>query len=525
LNIIEFVEHPAFLHDLSLSPAQRMSLKTVYGLSLTAEELDIFKKTTGLTEYIPREWTEATFILGRRSGKSDKLASNIALYEACARKHKLSVGETGVVMIVSSELKRQSRIVFDYCLGKLERSKVLRKLIKRTTSDEIELTTGISIQCYPCNIARIRGASLVCFVGDECAWWKNEGRNIDKEVLDAARPGLSFPFSKMIKISSPYMMRGEIWNDFSRYWGKPNSEILAVQGATELFYPSFSQKKLEAARRKDPIAFEAEFLARFRSDLSAMYDPGVIDKAVNYDRPMELPFRHDQRYAAFVDSAGGGGRDSFALAIGHLEGERVVVDVIRSRAPRFDPLEVTRGYCEVLKSYSIGRVFGDKFSGDFASNTFAKYGVQYERAEKPKSELYLEVEGAFNTGRVSLPNRETAIMQLKGLVRKTRSGGRDSVDMDSGQPEDEANVIAGIVDLLAAKKVFHDDIQISRPETIRTQEEVLREESVNWLLDRPKKPRENDDDWTEEELLKEIEDEEREERGESVGHIKHGWKK
>ena len=267
MNIIEFIEQPTFLHDLSLSPAQRMSLKAVYGLDLTVEELGIFKQTTGLFEYIPREWSEVTFILGRRSGKSDKLASNIALYEACSRTHKLSVGETGVVMIVSSELKRQSRIVFDYCLGKLERSKVLRRLIKKTTADEIDLVNGISIQVYPCNIARIRGASLICFVGDECCFWKSEGKNIDKEVLDSARPGLSFEFSKMVKISSPYMMRGEIYEDYRRYFGKSNDQVVVFQGATELFNPSFSQAKLEAARRKDPVAFEAEFLARFRSDL------------------------------------------------------------------------------------------------------------------------------------------------------------------------------------------------------------------------------------------------------------------
>jgi hypothetical protein len=203
VNIIQFTEDPKLLGDRSLSPAQKMGLKAIYGLPLTDTELELFEQSTGLAEYPGREFSEADIIAGRRSGKSDKFASNIALFEACCREHKLSVGETGVVMIVSSELKRQSRIVFDYCLGKLERSAVLRRLIKKITSDEICLTNGISIQVYPCNMARIRGASLVCFVGDECAWWKNEGRNIDKEVLDAARPGLSFPHSKMIKIVPP----------------------------------------------------------------------------------------------------------------------------------------------------------------------------------------------------------------------------------------------------------------------------------------------------------------------------------
>jgi len=447
MTIIEFVEH--VIGDKSLSPAQRMALKAIYGLPLTAEELTIYKLTSGLSDYVPKERAEATFILARRCGKSDKLASNIALYEACAREHKLSVGETGVVMIVSSELKRQSRIVFDYCLGKLEGSKVLRRMIKRTTTDEIELTNGISIQVYPCNVARIRGASLVCFVGDECAFWKSEGKSIDKDVLDAARPGLSFPYSKMIKISTPWMMRGEVYDDYKRYWGKPESEVLVLQGDIYTFRPDYSQKKLDAARRRDPVAFETEWLARFRTDLSGMYDPAVIDGAVNPDRPLELPFRTAKGLrAAFVDVAGGGGRDSYAIALGRLEGERVIVEVVRSRAPKFNPEEVTAQYCELLKSYQIYEVTGDKFSGDFASSLFQKAGINYRRAEKSKSELYVEAEGGFNAAQVEIPMKEPLISQLKSLVRKARSGGRDSVDTDGGAPEDEANVVAGLIDTL-----------------------------------------------------------------------------
>jgi hypothetical protein len=445
MTIIDFVEH--VIGDKSLSPAQRMALKAIYGLPLTAEELAIYQKTAGLSEYVPKERAEATFILGRRCGKSDKLASNIAIYEACAREHKLSVGETGVVMIVSSELKRQSRIVFNYCLAKLEGSKVLRRLIKRTTTDEIELTNGISIQVYPCNVARIRGASLVCFVGDEAAFWKNsEGKNIDVDVLNSARPGLSFPYSKMIKISSPWMMRGECWNDYQRYWGKPESEVLVLQGDIYTFRPDYSAKKLEAARRRDPVAFEQEWLARFRTDLSGMYDPAVIDRTVNPDRPMELAFRATKGFrAAFVDVAGGGGRDSYAIAIGRLEGEKVIVEVVRSRAPKFNPEDVTAQYAELLKTYHVFEVTGDKFSGDFASSLFEKSGINYQRAEKSKSELYVEGEGAFNAGLVDIPNKEPLVSQLKSLVRKARSGGRDSVDMDGGAPEDEANVVAGLI--------------------------------------------------------------------------------
>jgi hypothetical protein len=170
---------------------------------------------------------------------------------------------------------------------------------------------------------------------------------------------------------------------------------------------------------------------------------------VNPDRPLELPFRSTKGYrAAFVDVAGGGGRDSYAIALGRLEGERVIVEVVRSRAPKFNPEEVTAQYCELLKSYQIYEVTGDKFSGDFASSLFQKAGINYRRAEKSKSELYVEAEGGFNAGLLEIPMKEPLLSQLKSLVRKARSGGRDSVDTDGGAPEDEANVVAGLTDTL-----------------------------------------------------------------------------
>jgi hypothetical protein len=452
-NIIEFIEDPQLIGDKSLSIPQKVSLKAVYGLDMTEKEKRVFRQITGRSQYRPgHEYSEATFILGRRSGKSDKLASNIALYEACSRNHKLSTGQIGVVMIVASELKRQSKIVFNYCLKKLEQSPILKRMIQNVTAEEILLHNDVSIQVYPCNLARIRGQSLISFIGDEAAFWKSEGKSIDEDVINSARPGLDFPYSKLIKISSPYWMRGEIYSDYKNYYSKLDKDILVIKGDTLTFNPSYSKKKVKSLKRINPIAYKTEYMAEFRSDLSAMYDPLVIDDAVNTDRPLELPYSEKHSYKAFVDVAGGGGRDSYAICIAHKEGERVIIDVVRSRKPRFNPLEITSQYCDLLKQYHISSVTGDKFSGDWASNAFKKFGIEYKRAEKPKSELYLEAESLFNTQRIDLPKKEPALSQLKMLVRKTRSGGKDSVDTDSGQPEDEANVICGAAVLFGAEK-------------------------------------------------------------------------
>jgi hypothetical protein len=532
MTIIEFIEAPLLLNDKSLSPAQKTALKAVYGLPLTMEEEAIFKQTTGREEYVPGiEQSEVTLILGRRAGKSDKLASNIALYEATVREHKFSTGEIGIAMIISSELERQSRIVFSYVLRKLERSPILSKMIKNIRTGEIELTNGILIECYPASGARVRGASLICLVADECAFWKVEGKDVDREVLDAARPGLSFEHSKLVKISTPHMQRGEIWSDFRRYYGKVDTPVFVMQGETSLFNPSFSKLKLAAARLRDPVVYETEYLARFRTDLSVMFDPLLIDRAVNFDRPPELPYHSENQYSSFVDVAGGGGKDSYAIAVGHAEGSRIVLDLVRSRAPQFNPESVTFEYCELLKSYHVREVRGDKYSGDWASSAFEKNGIHYERSEKTKSELYIESESIFNTERVSIPNRPSLIDQLKMLVRKTRSGGHDSVDTDSGQPEDEANVVCGLVWLLSSQQPFFDLTKVlpslsTKPKRALSNVEASKKAFRDFLAGRKPSPEELEELALDAEIRKEDEELEAEVRAEnpSIGIIRRGWK-
>lgn len=522
MNIIQFIQDPELLNDQTLSVAQIMALKAVYGLELDNEELSLFCQTTGLSDYYSgKEWTEATFILGRRSGKSDKIASKIALFEACARKHELTPGQRAVVMVVASEKKRQARIVFDYILSPLESSPILRKLISRITAEEIFLKNGVSIQVFPCDPGRVRGYSLVCFIGDEVATWMLEGRRVDVSVLDSARPGLDFDYSKLIKISTPGMQKGEIYQDFKQYYGKANDDVLVFKGSTELFNPTYSKRKLERLKKRKPGVYKVEHEAEFKQDVSSMYAPEMIDLAVCVNRTLEHFYDESKEYFCFVDVAGGGGKDGYAICIGHrTEDGKVIIDVVRSRKPKFNPDEVTREYVKLCLSYNIYLVTGDKFSGDWASNSWSKHSngqIVYQKSDRTKSQLYLEAESLFNTGMIEIPNKEQVISELKDLIRKSRSGSKDSVDSYSGASEDEANVLCGV----GANLSTLDNTPLIEPsfgiiEYAEDKEEKMKREAEAWLIDRKPKAK-TDEEQTDEEWLKEmdreIEQEEREKPG------------
>ena len=99
------------------------------------------------------------------------------------------------------------------------------------------------------------------------------------------------------------------------------------------------------------------------------------------------------RYAAFVDPAGGSGTDSMTLAIGHEQDGTVILDAIRERQPPFSPADVVGEFSTLLKSYRVTKIVGDRYAGEWPREKFKEFGIRYEPAAKPKSDLYKDYAG------------------------------------------------------------------------------------------------------------------------------------
>jgi hypothetical protein len=156
-------------------------------------------------------------------------------------------------------------------------------------------------------------------------------------------------------------------------------------------------------------------------------------------------------YSAFVDPSGGG-RDAFTLAIAHKDKETVVLSVCRGRKPPFDPSSVVREYAGILKEYRCHTVTGDKYAGQWVVEAFRTCGITYRHSEQTKSELYLEMEPLFARGTVRLLDCRPLLNELQQLERKTRSGGKDSVDHGPGGHDDFANAMAGACGVAVQRK-------------------------------------------------------------------------
>jgi len=191
----------------------------------------------------------------------------------------------------------------------------------------------------------------------------------------------------------------------------------------------------------DPEAARSEWEAEFRSDLASFLDPEVIE-AVTIPGRYELPPQARVHYTAFADPSGGRG-DAAALALAHAEGERVILDVARRWPAPHDPAVVVGEMAGILKAYGLRRVTGDRYAGAWPEQEFLKHGITYQAAAKDKSTLYLELLPLVLSGRAEILDIPQLFSELRNLVRRTRSAGRDLVDHPPRGQDDLANATAG----------------------------------------------------------------------------------
>jgi hypothetical protein len=203
----------------------------------------------------------------------------------------------------------------------------------------------------------------------------------------------------------------------------------------------------------DPEAARAEWLAEFRSDLEAFLTLEAI-QAVTVQGRYELPPMPNLHYSAFVDPSGGR-RDAATLAIGHKEKDLVVVDLARRWKSPHDPAVVAGEMAGILKAYRVRRVTGDNYGGAWPGQEFLKHGISYAAAGtgKDKSSLYLAFLPQVLSAQVELLDNQHLFNELRSLERRTRKGGKDSVDHPPKGHDDLANAVAGVCSLLGLNRM------------------------------------------------------------------------
>jgi len=446
--------HLPCFREVATWAAWLVFLRALYGLPMDADDLKRFEQHTGRTTPRPGGYAEAVAIVGRQAGKS-QITSALAAYEGAMRPvldpELGAVARGRHVLLIAQDFRGAQRVLLNYAREAVAGVPLLANTITRETSDTLELSSGLALSIYPCRPAAARGIRAQLVVVDELAHFiSSDGRRTDREMLRAVRPCLATTGGKLLILSSPYGQSGALWDLHRQHYGRDESSTLVWQASAPEMNPTLPADYLMRMEQDDPDAYRSEVLGQFRAGVASLFDADALDACVVRGR-RELEPVSGVRYSAFVDPSGGR-KDAFTLAVGHRDGQRIVVDALRAWKPPFNPTSVVAEAATLLKAYRIARVTGDRYGGEWPREQFRAQGIGYVTCDKPKSDLYLELLPVFNAGTIDLPDLPELLRELRGLERRRGSSGRDRVDHAPGAHDDVANAVAGLASLLPARQ-------------------------------------------------------------------------
>jgi hypothetical protein len=437
-------------------------LRALFGLPLTPQEFQIYQQCTGRTEAPTAPATEAWLVCGRRAGKSFMLAL-VAVYLACFHSYQqyFAPGERGTILIVSPD-RKQSRVILRFIRALLMQVPMLARMVERETAEAFDLNNSVTIEVATASHRAVRGYAILAGLLDEAAFFPtDDAAEPDYEIINALRPGMAtIPNATLLVASSPYAQRGSLYDAFKRHYGHDGDPILVWRAPTRTMNPTVPQSVIDAALEADPVSAAAEYLAEFRTDVETYISRDVVEAAVIQGR-YESPRAEHVRYFAFVDPSGGSS-DSMTLAVTHVQGNRVILDLIRERRAPFSPDDCVKEFSDTLKSFGISRIHGDRYAGEWPREAFRKCGIEYRVADKTKSDLYFSLLPLLNSGRVELLDHKRLVAQLCGLERRTSRGGKDSIDHVPGGHDDIANAVAGAA-VISAQAAAHPQVKPVMP--------------------------------------------------------------
>jgi hypothetical protein len=438
----------------------RAVLKGAFALPMTADELALFEEAAGGREPPEKPVRELVCAIGRGGGK-DSVAAALATWVATtADTSHLRAGEHATVFAFAVD-REQAAIAFGYIRAFFESIPLLRGMVRVRNrrlaigDDTIELTNKARIVVGTNSRRAPRGRTIAAAIYDEAAFWFSEDyANPDFEVDAAVSPGLArFPGSLKIIISSVNKRSGLLYDRFARFYGKDDPDTLVVMGTSLEFNPTLDESIIEREIERDPERAQAEYLCRWRDDLSQFIDREMIEAAV--DRNILVrPRENNIRYVAFADASSGRG-DSFALAIAHKEPgpDFYILDCLYEKPSPFNVETAVDEAVKTLRSYGLDEVTGDKYAVGFVEEVFRRFNIRYITSERDKSSLYLEVLPLFTTGRVRLLHSPRLIHQFASLERRTSPIGKDSVSHPDHKNarDDLANAATGALTLAATR--------------------------------------------------------------------------
>jgi len=346
--------------------------------------------------------------------------------------------------------------------------------ITNRTADRIELKNRITIAVCPPTVKSIRGYDAPVAVLDEVGVWytMTDAANPDSEIYrQVTSRQAQFEFPKIVGISSPWAKHGLLYERWkqgtngtrmacrpcrasgNKWCLHPSAakgaaqDILILHAPTATVNnPSIRRVFLEAEQRKDPLAYDREYNARFAASVSGFLNAAALEACVEVGVVERAPDPSNV-YVAALDPAFR--RDSFACAIGHVDDSGVVVDAVRQFRPEpgvpLNPEEVLDSLMPLLRSYGIVTAYTDQYHLESLGQLALQRGLSLEPTiftASSKAAIFGSLQQLVGQKRLRLLDHGETLHELGMLERRLSANGLVQIRAPEGQHDDLATVVA-----------------------------------------------------------------------------------
>jgi hypothetical protein len=425
-----------------LSPLQRVLVKSVFGDSLSKEEIALWRKATGrvglsgwFRSYKPKPANEIWLLCGRRAFKTT-FGAALVIWEATRR--VVPEGQQWTIPIVAPGLRQANRIPLDMIRRKVNAIPELAPLLVGDATDSLTFSTGVEVITLPPRVGLVQGWTSPMIWCDEASNFTQEDASASdlSAVLDALRPSIStIPGAKLYISSLPGPKAGTLWEKWENRF---DEGAMVFKAASADANPSLLESEEFQKAKKKIEYFNLYYSGDFVAARSGLLPPALVDAAITVGRAELPPAECAGAAAVGCDFAIGGssGADDAAAAIAikvqveGTEAEQIRVAWCRRWSVKGTELHPVYSYLAEIatacEAYGVSCGVGDKESLAAATQFFSGKGIVYQHlvtngaASEPVFD-YLRTQ--LREGRLLLPDDPVLRAQLKSLEER-RDGGR-----------------------------------------------------------------------------------------------------
>ena len=325
------------------------------------------------------------YIAGIRGAKTETIAAHAVRSALSVNVSRLGAGEVPRYSILSTSLDIAKVAFSDHLVGKIQASPVLRGLVlEEPTSDSILLRhpSGRPVEIKIVAGARA-GATLVArwsagMAADEAPRMHGDEAVVNFSDSVRAVEGRLLPGAQILAFGSPWAPDGPVYDTAITRWGLPGADLVVIRARGYDLNPThWTPEACAELLRTSPDTYRTDVEAEFADADAALYASVEVERAQRKGLD-ELPRAAGRTYLAAMDPATRG--NAWTLAIGHEEGDRLVIDLARqwqgTKAAPLDPRTVLAEQAVLLGAYDLDEADTDQLGYDFAAALADNAGIQ-----------------------------------------------------------------------------------------------------------------------------------------------------